>query len=35
MKVLVGTKIAGCSPLTLLKLTLSQICFQNSVKVTT
>ena len=34
MKVFV-TKVAGCRPVTLQKLTLSQICFKNSRKIAT
>ena len=30
MKVFVATKVAGCRPLTLLKLTFLQICFKSS-----
>ena len=33
MKVFIVTKVAGCRPLTLLILTLSQICFKNSAKI--
>ena len=35
LKGFIVTKVAGCKPLTLLKLTLSQICFKNSAKITT
>ena len=35
VKVFIVTKVAGCRPLTLLILTLSQICFKNSAKITT
>ena len=35
MKVFIVTKVAGSRPLTLLKLTPSQICFKNSAKITT
>ena len=34
VKVFIVTKGAGCRPLTLLKLTLSQISFKNSAKIT-
>ena len=35
MKVFVVTKVLRCRPLTLLKLTLSLICFKNSAKIST
>ena len=34
VKVFIVTKVASCKALTLLKLTLSQICFKNSAKIT-
>ena len=34
MKVFIVTKVAGCRPLTLLKLTLSRIYFKNFAKIT-
>ena len=34
VKVFIVTKVAGCRPLSLLKLTLSQICFKSSAKIT-
>ena len=35
VKVVIVTKVAGCRPLTLMILTLSQICFKNPAKITT
>ena len=35
LKIFIVTEVAGCRPLTLLKLTLSQTCLKNSAKINT